>query len=172
MKSSVLVLLFLLSTMLINAQDVPGSDILKPDYIIADELYQLGLITHDFPPFPAQGAVAGISSLLITGAGQAVNGQFSKGVLLLIGNISGILVAITAQEDNTFLLGIGISAGCSLISVADAAIIGSRNYKTFNDHRIREYDRIIRAKPLLGYQLINDGVNNAVLPTIGCRFSF
>ncbi len=80
MKKLLLLSVFALTvvTQTLFSQGMPQSDA-----DLSRELYESGQLTHKRPPFKGEKGVAIVSSIIIPGTGQYINGQFIKGTIFL-----------------------------------------------------------------------------------------
>ena len=70
-----------------------------------------------------------IASLFITGLGQVVNDQPLLGVCLFLGNVTGMVITISADEEEIALAGLLLSIACHLTGIIQAPIYAS----SYND---------------------------------------
>ncbi len=162
MKKLLLLSVFALTlfTQTLFSQGMPQSDA-----DLSRELYESGQLTHKRPPFKGEKAVAIVSSIIIPGTGQYINGQFIKGTIFL--GVAATGFAFAYQGWLYGVIGGGVYLATMIVSAIDASIVADRNVKNFNLAKSKMAG--VTISPTLNFQNIG---HTKMTPTFGFALSF
>lgn len=137
----------------------------KSDADLARELYDSGQLTYKRTPFRGEKGVATVSSIIIPGTGQFINGQFIKGTIFL--GVAATGFAVAYQGWIYGVIGGGVYLVTMIVSAIDAAKVADRNVRNFKSAKSKLAG--VSISPILNFQNIG---HTKMTPTFGFALSF
>jgi TM2 domain-containing membrane protein YozV len=162
MKKLLLLSVFALTLL---TQTLFSQGTLQSDADLSIELYESGQLTHRRTPFRGEKEVAIVSSIIIPGTGQFINGQFIKGTIFL--GVAATGFAVASQGWIFGVIGGGVYLATIIVSAIDAAKVADRNVRNFNLAKSKMAG--VTISPTLNFQNIG---HTSMTPTFGFALSF
>lgn len=157
--------LLLLSVFALLTQTLFSQGMQQSDADLSRELYESGQLTHKRTPFRGEKGVAIVSSIIIPGTGQFINGQFIKGVIFL--GVAATSFAVAYQGWMYGVIGGGVYLVTMIVSAIDAGRVADRNVRNFKLAKSKMAG--VTISPTLNFHNIG---HTKMTPTFGFALSF
>ena len=162
MKKLLLLSVFALTVV---TQTLFSQDKLQSDADLSRELYESGQLTYKRTPFKGEKGVVIVSSIIIPGTGQFINGQYIKGAIFL--GVAAAGFAVAYQGWIYGVVGGGVYLATMIVSAIDGAIVADRNISNFKLAKSKMAG--VTISPTLNFQIIG---HTKMTPTFGFALSF